>query len=127
MKRSKSMSFIREFNKNPDERNWKTFSKKLVKDRAKYYYVVYPDGPKSKSRIREAYAVIYDARYRQLYRIPIIRITSKGTENAMAYLKNLDVNRKMIEELESGGVKADAKGKKIQEHMKEKLRALGYI
>ncbi|MDE1871448.1 MAG: hypothetical protein KGI06_04395 [Candidatus Micrarchaeota archaeon] len=88
--------FIGEFSRNPDERNWGLFRKRMLKDRAKYYYVVYPSSLKGKMSLREAYAVIYDGSYRQLYRIPIIKETSKGIEGATMYLKELDVNRKAI-------------------------------
>ena len=88
--------FITEFNKNPDEKNWELFKKKMVKYKAAYYYVIYPSSLKGRLSLRDAYAVIYNKQYKQLYRVPIIKTAKKGIEGATIYLKNLDVNRRAI-------------------------------
>lgn len=88
--------FIAEFNRNPDEKHWEAFRKRIVKDKAKYYYVVYPGSVKNSMNLREAYAVIFDGKYRQLYKVPIVKRAKKGIEGATLYLKDLEVNRKAI-------------------------------
>lgn len=93
---ARKSSFMDEFSRNPDERHWDAFKTKMKKDRAKYYYVIYPKDVKSSMNLGEAYAVIYDGRYRQLYRVPIIKKTNKGVEGATYYLKDLEVNRKAV-------------------------------
>jgi hypothetical protein len=92
----KEDSFIAEFNKNPDEKHWESFKTKMKKDKAKYYYVVYPGSLKGKLSLRDAYAVIYDAKFKQLYKIPIIKTTKEGIEGATIYMMGLEVNRKAI-------------------------------
>ena len=93
---SKKDSFMDEFNRNPSEKNWDLFAKRLKRDRAKYYYVVYPKGIKDRLSLKDAYLIIYDSKYRQLYRIPIIKSGKNGIEGATIYLKDLEVNRRMI-------------------------------
>lgn len=93
----KGDSFMEEFNRNPDEKNWALFGKKLGKDKAKYYQVIYPTEVRDRMNLKKAYAVIYDSRYRQLYKIPIIKNTKKGIEGATVYLKDLEVNRKVMQ------------------------------
>lgn len=87
---------IKELNSNPTEKNWELFLKKAKKDRAKYYSVIYPKGIKDRLSLRESYAVIYDNRYKQMYKVPIIKNTKKGIEGATMYLKGLEVNRKVL-------------------------------
>jgi hypothetical protein len=94
--KSQNSEFIDEFNRNPDERNWGLFMKRMKKDNARYYYVVYPGSLKGKMSLKDAYAVVYDGKYRQLYRVPIIKSGKNGIEGATIYLKDLDVNRKAI-------------------------------
>ena len=88
--------FIREFNNNPDEKHWELFKKRLKKDKAKYYYVIYPKELKGRQNLKYAYAVIYNAKYRQLYKVPVIKTGGKGIDGATIYLKDLEVNRKAI-------------------------------
>jgi len=89
-------SFISEFNENPTEQNWDKFKKLMKKDRARYYYVVHPHGLKNKMNLKNAYAVIYDGKFRQMYKVPIIKKTKEGIIGATIYLKELEVNRKAI-------------------------------
>jgi hypothetical protein len=96
VKSPKEDSFIAEFNKTPDEKHWAEFAKRMKKDHAKYYYAFYPGGVKGNLSLRDAYAVIYNDQYKQLYKVPVIKTTKKGIEGATIYLKNLDVNRKAI-------------------------------
>lgn len=93
----KGDSFMEEFNRNPDEKSWAIFGKKLSKDKAKYYQVIYPTEVRDKMNLKKAYAVVYDGKYRQLYRIPIIKNTKKGIEGATIHLKGLEVNRKVMQ------------------------------
>ena len=98
MKKTESKgSFIDELNKSPDERHWALFAKQAQKDRAKYYYVLYPKEVKDSLNLRKAYAVIYDGRYKQLYKVPILKTSGKGIRGATIYLKGLEVNRKVIQ------------------------------
>lgn len=92
----KEDSFIAEFNRNPDEKNWDTFKKRLVKDKAKYYYVVYPNDVKDSMNLKAAYAVIYNGAFKPLYKVPIIKTTKKGIEGTTIYFKDLQVNRRAI-------------------------------
>jgi hypothetical protein len=95
-KGSKEDSFIADFNKNPDEKNWGLFMKRMKKDGAKYYFVVYPGSLDNSLNLRNAYAVIYNGAYKQLYKVPIIKNGKRGIEGATIYLKDLDVNRRAI-------------------------------
>lgn len=88
---------IEELNSNPDEKNWSLFKQRAKKDKAKYYYVIYPKEVKDSLNLRKAYAVIYDNRYKQLYKVPIIKTTGKGIRGATIYLEGLEVNRKVIQ------------------------------
>ncbi len=92
----KKDTLIEEFNRNPDEKHWNAFKSKMRKDKAKYYYVIYPKDVKTSMNLRTAYAVIFNGRYRQLYKIPIIKNAKKGIEGATIYLKGLEVNRRVI-------------------------------
>lgn len=94
---AKKDSFMEEFEKNPDEKHWGLFIKKMKKDKAKYYQVVFPAEVKDRMNLKKAYAVIYDSRYKQLYKAPIIKSTKKGIEGATIYLKDLEVNRKVMQ------------------------------
>lgn len=96
MASKKEDSFIEEFGSNPDEKNWKLFLNKAKKDKARYYHVIYPQGVKNKLSLSGAYAVIYNSSYKQLYKIPIIKKTKNGIEGATIYLKELEVNRRVL-------------------------------
>ncbi|MGD0728961.1 MAG: hypothetical protein ABR981_02700 [Candidatus Micrarchaeaceae archaeon] len=88
---------IEELNKNPDEKNWSLFGQRAKKDKAKYYYVIYPKEVKDSLNLKKAYAVIYDGKYKQLYKVPIIKTKGNGIIGATMYLKGLEVNRKVIQ------------------------------
>ncbi|MGI0100261.1 MAG: hypothetical protein ACREBH_00850 [Candidatus Micrarchaeaceae archaeon] len=96
MAEKKPDSFITEFNSNPSEDNWELFMKHMKKDKARYYYIVYPGSLKGKGSLRNAYAVIYNGSGRQMYKVPIIKEGKKSIEGATIYFKGLEVNRKVI-------------------------------
>ena len=47
--------------------------------------------------LKKAYAVIYDGKYRQLYKVPIVKSARNGIEGATIYFKDLEVNRKVMQ------------------------------
>lgn len=82
--------------KNPIEQNWAKMEKKMKKDKAKMYYIFYPSGLKSKMNMKDAYAVIYDAKAKPLYRVPVYMKIKGGIDGATYFLKGLEINRKVI-------------------------------
>ncbi|MDE1869118.1 MAG: hypothetical protein KGH60_04110 [Candidatus Micrarchaeota archaeon] len=82
--------------KDPSEENWSLFAAQAKKDKAKYYYIYYPSGLKTKNDLSNAYAVIYDAKSKPLYKVPIIKRVKSGIEGATFYFKGLEINRKMM-------------------------------
>lgn len=82
--------------KDQSEKNWETFPAQAKKDKAKYYYIYYPSGLKTKNDLSSAYAVIYDAKAKPLYKVPIIKRVKGGIEGATIYFKGLEINRKMM-------------------------------
>jgi hypothetical protein len=95
-KESGGNNLIDRLNGDPSERNWELFRKQIKKDRAKYYSVIYPTEVKDRMNLKKAYAVIYDNKYRQLYRVPIIKSTKRGIEGATINLEGLEVNRRVM-------------------------------
>lgn len=93
----KGDSFMEDFNINPDEKHWDIFQKRLKKDKARYYQIVYPTEVKERMNLKKAYAVIYDGKYRQLYKVPIVKSARNGIEGATIYFKDLEVNRKVMQ------------------------------
>jgi hypothetical protein len=86
---------ISQLEASPTEANWKKAVPKLLKE-GKYYYVFYPKEVKASMNLTEAYAVIYDKKYKSLYKIPIIKKVGKEIEGATWYLKGLEINRSII-------------------------------
>lgn len=82
--------------KDPSEKNWSLFAAQTKKDNAKYYYIYYPSGLKTKNDLTAAYAVIYDAKSKPLYKVPIIKRVKSGIEGATIYFRDLEINRKMM-------------------------------
>jgi adenine specific DNA methylase Mod len=76
--------------KDPSERNWKELSQTLKKAGAKYYNVVFNKGKiAKKDDLREAYAEIFDAKEKQIAKVPVFKSKGKGIEGATIYLKGL--------------------------------------
>ena len=88
-------SIIAELQENPTEENWKRARAKILKE-GRYYYAFYPNGIQGSMSLKGAYAVIYDARMKSLYSVPVIKRVGKGVEGATIYLKGLHINRKII-------------------------------
>ncbi|MGC8478995.1 MAG: hypothetical protein ACP5NE_03680 [Candidatus Micrarchaeia archaeon] len=76
-------------NADPSKANWERFWKLLPKSKAKYYKVFYPKKLESKKELAYAYAIIYDANYKQMFRIPIFIKEDNDIEGATIYLKGL--------------------------------------
>ncbi|MEM3227678.1 MAG: hypothetical protein QXK65_01885 [Candidatus Micrarchaeaceae archaeon] len=74
---------------NPNTVHWEVFRKLLLRSRAKYYKVFYPKKLKSKKELLDAYAVIYDSKYRQMFRIPIYVREKNDIRGATIYFKEL--------------------------------------
>jgi hypothetical protein len=86
---------IAELEANPNEENWKRARAKILKE-GKYYYAFYPQGIRGAMSLKGAYTVIYDSKFKSLYKIPIIKRLGKGIEGATWYLKGLEINRRII-------------------------------
>ena len=95
-KKSKIDPIVEALSKNPTKENWSKMERKLKKDKARMYYISYPSGLRSKMNLKEAYAIIYDAKAKPLYKLPILMKGKTGIEGATYLLKELEINRKMI-------------------------------
>ncbi|HUY70580.1 MAG TPA: hypothetical protein VMV00_03380 [Candidatus Baltobacteraceae bacterium] len=95
-KKTKIDPLVEELNKSPTKENWAKMERKMKKDKAKMYYIFYPSGLKSKMNLKQAYAVIYNAQAKPLYKLPILMKDRSGIEGATYCLKELQINRKMI-------------------------------
>ncbi len=82
-------SAVANLNANPTKENWEAFRKLLLKSGAKYYKVFYPKKLESKKELEYAYAVIYNSRYRQMFRVPVFMRSGKSIEGATIYFKEL--------------------------------------
>ncbi len=61
----------------------------VSESKAKYYKVFYPKKLESKKELAYAYAIIYDANYKQMFRIPIFIKEGNDIEGATIYFKSL--------------------------------------
>lgn len=76
--------------KDPSERNWENLGRSLKKSGARYYNVVFNKGKiAKKDDLREAYAEIFDAKEKQIAKVPVFMSKGKGIEGATIYLKGL--------------------------------------
>jgi hypothetical protein len=82
-------TIVEELNANPDRNNWEKFRKYLLRSKAKYYKVFYPKKLKSKKELLYAYAVIYDSKYRQMFKIPVYMKEKGSVHGATIYFKEL--------------------------------------
>ncbi|MDE1833298.1 MAG: hypothetical protein KGH58_02665 [Candidatus Micrarchaeota archaeon] len=94
--KAKPDPLVLELGRNPTKENWARMGRKMKADKARMYYIFYPSGLKSKMNLKDAYAVIYDARAKPLYKVPILMKGKFGIEGATYLLKELEINRKMI-------------------------------
>ncbi len=76
-------------NADQGKRNWEEFSKYLLKSKAKYYKVFYPKKVKKAKDLESAFAVIYDAKYTPMFRVPIVLKEGKKIGGATIYFKDL--------------------------------------
>ncbi len=84
-----SIPAVDELNANPDRKHWEAFHRYLLKSRAKYYKVFYPKKVERAKDLTVAFAVIYDAKYTPLFRIPIVLKDGKKIGGATIYFKEL--------------------------------------
>ncbi len=88
-KESSIEEIIEELWKNPSEKNWEAFAKKLPKSGLKYYRVVYPKGKiKRVEDLKKAYAELYDAKEKFVAKVPVYKKNGKMA-GATYYLKGL--------------------------------------
>lgn len=92
-KTSKTDTFITEFMSNPDKAHWSEFSRLCARMKAKYYAVVFPGGLGGKADLSKAYAIIYNAARKPLYKVPIIMRSGKSIEGATIMFRGLELNR----------------------------------
>ena len=111
---------VENLNENPTEANWEALSKVMKKGGAKYYRIFYPSGSGGKSGRAQTYAVLYDAKYRSMFRVPIYDRSGKKLGGATEYLKELALNTKVGEQ---PAIKHD----EDRERIMRKLRSLGYM
>ena len=81
---------------NSCEENWAEFAGALKGSGAKYYRVVF--GNKGKlnkvQELTKSYAEIYDAKYKQIAKVPIFKTVGKKIEGATIYMKGLEVSNR---------------------------------
>ncbi len=84
-------------NKNPTKATWEAFAKELKKSNIKYYRTMYINGKIKKVQdLKKSYAVLYDAKYKIVTKVPVYKTTSKGEiEGALEYLMGL-LNANMV-------------------------------
>lgn len=92
-KSSGTSAFIAEFMKNPDKAHWQEFAKICEGTKARYYAVVFPGGLGGKADLSKAYAIIYNAARKPLYKVPIIIRNGKSIEGATIMFRGLALNR----------------------------------
>ncbi len=85
----KKIPVVERLGARPDEKHWEVFRKYLLRSRAKYYKVFFPRKLKNKQDMKEAYAVIYDAKYLPMFRIPITMTVGGKMQGATIYFKGL--------------------------------------
>ncbi len=85
---------IEALNAKPSAENWKNALGAIKKSKAKYYRIFYEKGLKNTDNLKNAYAIIYDASYKRLFRIPVIEMEGKGIKGATKYLTGLKINNK---------------------------------
>ena len=76
--------------KSNTEKEWERFSGMLKNSKARYYKVVFKKGKVATTEdLRDSYANLYTAQYKQISKVPIFKTKGKEIEGAMMYLKGL--------------------------------------
>ncbi len=85
--------------KEQNEDNWKAFAKALKDSNAEYYKIVFANEGKLNRMqdLTKSYAEIYDAKYHQITKIPIVRNEGKKVRGATIYLVGLQVSNRVNE------------------------------
>lgn len=81
-------------NKEPSVENWKSALPVIKGSGARYYRIFYEKGLKDRDNLKKAYAVIYNASYKRLFRIPVIEMSGSKVEGATKYLIGLKINNR---------------------------------
>ncbi|MCL5679867.1 MAG: hypothetical protein M1465_00790 [Candidatus Marsarchaeota archaeon] len=81
-------------NKEPSVENWKSALPVIKSSGARYYRIFYEKGLKDKDNLKKAYAVIYNASYKRLFKIPVIEMSGSKVEGATKYLIGLKINNR---------------------------------
>ncbi len=91
VKMTKFEEMVTALNNNPSKANWEKFAKELKKSNIKYYRTVYINGKIKKIQdLKKSYAILYDAKYKIVTKVPVYKNVSKGEiEGALAYLMGL--------------------------------------
>lgn len=111
---------VENLNDNPTEANWQALARKMNKGKAKYYRIFYSSGTGVKQGRAQAYAVLYDAKHRSMFRLPIHSKAGKKLESVMEYLKGLALNKSAEEQ-------PAMKQSEERERIMQKLKSLGYM
>jgi hypothetical protein len=76
--------------KSNGEKDWQKFRNILKKSKAKYYKIVFEKGKvATKEDLRDSYALLYDAKFKEIAKVPIFMVKNKGIEGATIYLEGL--------------------------------------
>ena len=89
---------VQNLNADPSSENWSKFSAAIKKSNARYYKIVYPRELKGMDNLAEAYAILYDIKFKILFKVPIILINKnpadkKQIKGATSFLSGLMLNR----------------------------------
>lgn len=76
--------------KNPTEKEWESFSKKLKKSSIKYYRVVYKEKSlKDNKGLKNAYVELYSSTKKIIGNVPLFMIKKNEVCGATIYLKGI--------------------------------------
>ena len=106
---------VENLNENPSDANWEALAGKMRKGSVKYYHIF-----ESQKGGKKAYAVLYDARYRSLFRVPTFDKKGRKIKGVEEYLKCLLPNNKEEKSTKMGQAEE-------RERVMQKLKSLGYI
>ncbi len=83
--------------KEPNEKNWVSFSKALKGSGIKYYKVIFANAGKLNKMqdLAKSYVELYDAKYRLVNKVPLFMKTGKKIDGATIYLKGLQVSNRV--------------------------------
>ena len=85
--------------KEQSEDKWREFAKALNSSNAIYYKIVFADeGKLSKMQdLTKSYAELYDAKYKPIAKVPIVKNEGKTVRGATIYLMGLQVSNRVSE------------------------------